>query len=309
MASHCSVLKNCEPIAYASKDALLEASKGVYTTARTIDKSFVLEFNAHVTRLVDSCSTLMKAGSIVPEPSAASTLQSYDLLRPHVFSSVQSALETFNKQFPDDHDERRITLLLDFAPPASHVRGFDITTYTEPLPRPPTEPVDIKIGHCPPSRHGKVAKDAQWTRDRKILEDQMGAANEVVMIDSNSFLLEGTQSNVFVVIDNKIYSPDREDILEGTIRKVIKRVCEQNAIPLVLSAEVSLLNISAWQGAFLTSTSRLVLPIKSCDLLLDVADINGARSFNLPLDSPLVEKIAALVKEDLKRESVDTCVY
>ena len=44
----------------------------------------------------------------------------------------------------------------------------------------------------------------QWTRDRKVLEDQMGQANEVVMVDAESYLLEGTQSNVFVVMDGKV---------------------------------------------------------------------------------------------------------
>ena len=44
----------------------------------------------------------------------------------------------------------------------------------------------------------------QWTRDRKYLEEQMGGANEIVMVDSSLCLLEGTQSNVFVVCNDMV---------------------------------------------------------------------------------------------------------
>jgi hypothetical protein len=159
------------------------------------------------------------------------------------------ALKHYQHSFPQDQEERRITLILDFISPEDGDRGFDITTYTEALPRPPLEPVEVKIGRCPPSRHGKVAKDAQvytrttqsviflfwdffcsflvgfniqWTRDRKVLEDQMGQANEVVMVDAESYLLEGTQSNVFVVMDGKVCVAIRNSLSSRYFLQTVK---------------------------------------------------------------------------------------
>ena len=44
----------------------------------------------------------------------------------------------------------------------------------------------------------------QWTRDRQGLVAQMGVANEVVMVDADNCLMEGTQSNVYVVMEDQV---------------------------------------------------------------------------------------------------------
>lgn len=314
-ASHTAVvLRDDVEVPYASKDDLLAASKGVYTTARTIDKTFVMEFDAHLKRTVESClTTWTNAASAstlsAPAPPAAvqATLQDPTALRPHLYRAFHSALHAFHARFAALDCERRITLLLDWAPhPALPPHGFSITTYTEPLPPPPAAPVEIKLGRAPPSRHGKVGKDAQWTRDRQGLEAQMGSANEVVMVDAENCLMEGTQSNVYVVMDNKVYWPDREDILEGTVRKVVRRVCEAQGIPYVATRSIPLHTIGAWQGVFLTSTSRLVLPVSVCTLLPGVAlaEAPDTTTFHVP-SHPLVGEVARLVRGDLKTGSVD----
>ncbi len=69
---------------------------------------------------------------------------------------------------------------------------------------------------------------------------------------------------------------------------------------------LSLLIISRlWEGAFITSTSRLVLPVRRCELLPGVEDIEGKRVFDLPESCSLIERISDLVKKDLKAGGVD----
>jgi hypothetical protein len=49
-------------------------------------------------------------------------------------------------------------------------------------------------------------------------------------------------------------------VLEGTVRRLVLEVCATNGIPVSVTAP-RLSDIDQWDGAFLTSTSRLVLPI------------------------------------------------
>ena len=151
-----------------------------------------MEFEAHVHRIVQSCTTIWSkdaaaaaTSTITSTPTAATTYTSSSssssipmpfapssnvqaiigdvaALRPHIYHSFHTALRAFTAKFGHLDCEHRITLVLEWAtsrPLPS--RGFSITTYTEPLPNPPAAPVEVKIGRAPPSRHGKVAKDAQ----------------------------------------------------------------------------------------------------------------------------------------------------
>lgn len=57
---------------------------------------------------------------------------------------------------------------------------------------------------------------------------------------------------------------------------------------------------------FITSTSRLILPVKQCELLPGVVVGDDAvRSFTIPEHCPLVERLITLVKDNLKVGSVD----
>lgn len=51
-----------------------------------------------------------------------------------------------------------------------------------------------------------------------------------------------------------------DGILEGTVRRLVLEVCAEDGVPVVL-APPTLASVATWAGAFLTSTSRLVLPI------------------------------------------------
>ena len=183
------LLRNELEIPWKSKDDLLLASKGALdfgsadmqectqqqeqlrarlflnSNLMSID-SVCLQQVSHKFRCfsrfpANSCTTLL-ATTQTPIPEFVKPIISAGpRLRPFILHSMHVALKHYQHSFPQDQEERRITLILDFISPEDGDRGFDITTYTEALPRPPLEPVEVKIGRCPPSRHGKVAKDAQ----------------------------------------------------------------------------------------------------------------------------------------------------
>lgn len=77
-------------------------------------------------------------------------------------------------------------------------------------------------------------------------------------------VLEGTQTNVFALLnDGRLYTAG-EGILEGTVRRLVLEVCSKgdSSLPTVVLEAPRLTDVrSRWIGAFLSSTSRLVLPI------------------------------------------------
>lgn len=51
-----------------------------------------------------------------------------------------------------------------------------------------------------------------------------------MLVDEGGLVLEGTQSNFFVVIDGEVWTADETMVLGGTIREIVIRVCKQENI-------------------------------------------------------------------------------
>ena len=51
-----------------------------------------------------------------------------------------------------------------------------------------------------------------------------------------------------------------EGVLEGTVRRVLLQVCERESIPVVWTPP-RMDSIDTWEGALISSTSRLLLPV------------------------------------------------
>ncbi|RIB06012.1 hypothetical protein C2G38_2218111 [Gigaspora rosea] len=83
--------------------------------------------------------------------------------------------------------------------------------------------------------------------------------------------LWGTQKNSRRIVKILMHNPDTRlpivvtaplhFVLEGTIRKIVTMICERDGIDLK-SWFPNLDDVVHWEGAFITSTSRLVLPIE-----------------------------------------------
>ena len=110
---------------------------------------------------------------------------------------------------------------------------------------------------------------------------------ELILESQNGTITEASQSNLFIVKDNKIYTAPKDIVLEGVTRKKIFAICEKNSIPLeemVYNREF-LLNSDA---VFLSGTSAKILPVR---LIGDV---------QIKTLHPLVKKISILYDEVIK---------
>jgi len=83
---------------------------------------------------------------------------------------------------------------------------------------------------------------------------------EVLLVNKNGFITEGSQSNIFFVKDNTIYTPEASSVLPGVTRQYVIKA-SQNIGLTCHETKIHLNSISEFQGAFITGTSPKVLPI------------------------------------------------
>lgn len=89
-------------------------------------------------------------------------------------------------------------------------------------------------------------------------------AYDALLINQNGFITEGTRANFFCIKDKTIYTPHELDILLGVMRKVMLKVALKNDYKIV-ETNIKFDDIKSYDGAFVTSTSSKIVPIKSID--------------------------------------------
>ncbi len=77
-------------------------------------------------------------------------------------------------------------------------------------------------------------------------------------------LTEGSNSNLFAVLDGAVITPPAEQVLSGVTRDLLIELATQNGLP-IREAPLRLADLPAWQECFITSSSRHVMPITMID--------------------------------------------
>jgi branched-chain amino acid aminotransferase len=83
---------------------------------------------------------------------------------------------------------------------------------------------------------------------------------EVLLVNSNGEITEGSRSNFFVVMGNAIITPPRNQVLEGVTRKKIVQLAYENGVECI-EQPIRVDTLHTYDAAFLTGTSPKVLPI------------------------------------------------
>jgi len=89
-------------------------------------------------------------------------------------------------------------------------------------------------------------------------------AYDALLINRNEYITEGTRTNFFCIQGKTIISPKEEDILPGVTKKMLMRVASGNGYT-IMESRVALSDVKRYDGAFLTSTSSKLLPIRTID--------------------------------------------
>ena len=87
---------------------------------------------------------------------------------------------------------------------------------------------------------------------------------ELLLVDDNNYITEGSRSNVFFIKGNKIYTPPTSDVLPGITRKHIIQGCIDLNFKII-EQKISVSEIAEFDAVFISGTSRKVLPVKQID--------------------------------------------
>lgn len=87
---------------------------------------------------------------------------------------------------------------------------------------------------------------------------------DALLLNNEGYITEGTRTNFFTIKDKTIFSPPEKDILEGVTRLTVLYSAKQHGFT-IKEKEIMFSNLNEYEGAFLTSTSSKIIPIKQID--------------------------------------------
>jgi branched-chain amino acid aminotransferase len=217
--------------------------QGAYTTLRTYGRTGLLALEQHFDRLDETARLL---GHPVTLPR--------DELR-RLLCEVLRGLEW------EASSETRLRLTVDCAK-----RVGEIWFSVEPLPLPSPEDYakGVSVLTRPMHRENPKAKDNAFIAASREARALLGPeVNEVLMVGPEGRILEGLSSNFYGVRGGTVWTAE-EGVLPGITRSLILEEASRAGIPVQLEA-LTLDELSTLDEAFLSSTSRAVLPIAQID--------------------------------------------
>lgn len=93
---------------------------------------------------------------------------------------------------------------------------------------------------------------------------QQADAYDALLVNHKGNLTEGTRTNLFVIKNQTIIGPPVTDILPGITRGKVLEVAKQNDFE-ILEQDIKISDLQLYDGAFLTSTSSKIVPIRKID--------------------------------------------
>lgn len=87
---------------------------------------------------------------------------------------------------------------------------------------------------------------------------------DVLFVDKNGNVVEGSRTNFFVIKNNEITMPPEESTLSGVTKKYVLMLAKKNGF-VVHEKKIALNEMKNYDGAFLTCTSGKVIPIRQID--------------------------------------------
>jgi branched-chain amino acid aminotransferase len=165
----------------------------------------------------------------------------------------------------NDADKGKIKIIIHFNENSKSEE--DLLIYFTPHIIPSKENYEngIVAGICDAVRLNPNAKiyntDARKKANVKILQEKLF---EVLLVDKEGFITEGSRSNVFFIQDHKVLTPPNKDVLNGITRKHIIDICLKNNIPII-EQKINYSEIPQIDAIFFTGTSIDVLPVKTIE--------------------------------------------
>ena len=139
--------------------------------------------------------------------------------------------------------------------------------------------------------NAKVIQDIIRNRANQMIEDH--ELYEVLLVDRDGLITEGSRSNVFFVKDDVFYTAPASMVLVGVTRQKVLECLTGLGLPVIEEA-VGASEIGCYDAVFLTGTSPGILPVRSI----------GSQVFNTqhPLVKRLINRYNDLITQYIKNE-------
>jgi branched-chain amino acid aminotransferase len=229
---------------------------GAYTTFRTFNHNQVLSFSKHLNRLEESAQLAQKPVRID---------------RLYLRQNLRTAID----EVSNGELRVRITLELEEHP-------GDIYIAIEPLLIPTQEAYrnGVKVITHHMQRQNPKAKLTRHLLEANQIRNQLpGDINEVLAIAEDGCILEGLSSNFFAVKSGELWTAE-DRVIRGTVRSIVLEEAEREGIPIRNNC-IGFNEIEVIDEAFITSTSRSILPIAEIDGIKIDAKAPGAVTVQL----------------------------
>lgn len=232
-----------EPAPYTAESladaARFEPREGVYTITNTFETFKVLKLDAHLDRMENS-ARLAGIPLKLERPRLRAALRA--MIAEAGFGDVRFRI-TAPAAAPD-------RLILSIEP----FKGLPPETYSQ----------GVRCVTVPNSaRHNPTAKTTDWMLDRKVIEDNLPPGVFTgLLLDAEGRILEGLSSNFYAVLDGELRTAG-EGVLPGIAQQIVFEIA-----PEVLSVRreaVSISDIPRFDEAFITSSSRGIVPVVEID--------------------------------------------
>lgn len=218
-------------------DDVLQENTGAYTVFRTYPHNKVLYLNLHLQRLRES-SAALGIHFDIDDDTLKKTLRS-------VLTANAGCLY-------------RVGLLTSIAQPDSL---FILLEPFTPLPE-NLYKSGVRVDTVYLERKDPGTKNSEFSLVREKIYQLHPNVHEVIMISNGGRLLEGLSSNFYGIINGELFTAN-QGVLPGITRTLLLNSA-QELLPVNLNA-IRIAEIKNIQEAFITSSSRGVLPVVQID--------------------------------------------
>jgi len=225
-------------------DSLAEAAQyepddGVYTVTNTYNTFQTLKLNAHLDRLEDSARRADVALQLDRARLRAALRQ---MIAEAGYGDVRFRI-TVPRATPDQF----ILTIEPFTPPSEQLIQQGVRCITAPNR----------------ARQNAAAKTTGWMHARQALSEAMPPGiYDTFLLDAGGYILEGLGSNFYAIWQNTLHTAG-EGVLRGIAQQVVFEIAP-DILPLKKAA-LHVDQLAEFQEAFLTSSSRGIIPVVEVD--------------------------------------------
>eukprot|EP00297_Palpitomonas_bilix_P012864 CAMPEP_0113873164 /NCGR_PEP_ID=MMETSP0780_2-20120614/3617_1 /TAXON_ID=652834 /ORGANISM="Palpitomonas bilix" /LENGTH=297 /DNA_ID=CAMNT_0000858777 /DNA_START=55 /DNA_END=948 /DNA_ORIENTATION=+ /assembly_acc=CAM_ASM_000599 len=253
-SSNVALFENGELISTdtSSEEFLKSFPRGAYSSARTVGRSAIFNLERHVSRLINAAQTIaLDEGTI---EHLKEYLPSNDNMRERMIKEVGASVKKYVDMYGAE-SELKITFLYtgwaNKSTPCLYIHLAPLKAFS----------TSVKVQVLGKPRERAEAKDSRWVSERQqYTTKKREDVNEIILLGEGGKLPEGSETNFYVLQDGKIVTAS-EGILFGSVRDTVLQAAQKLDIPVEFRTP-TLDTISSWEGAMISSTSRLLLPVE-----------------------------------------------